>query len=97
MVELHDERSNPTRCLRSYSESNACRIDPLDFAKEGVGLLDLVDRLTLGQPILQPPAQGGGGYGGRQPGGAAPGEAPRPPSRSLSFTSIVAIWCGNTM
>ncbi|CAL5229462.1 g12788 [Coccomyxa viridis] len=51
---------------------NVSRIDPLDFAKESVGLLDLIDRLTLGQPILQPPAQGGGGYGGRQPG-AAPG------------------------
>ena len=58
----------------SQSEHCACRIDPLDFAKESVGLLDLIDRLTLGQPILQPPAQGSGGYGGRQPG-AAPGEA----------------------
>ena len=59
----------PTQACR------ACRIDPLDFAKESVGLVDLIDRLTLNQPILQPPAQAGAGYGGRQPG-AAPGEHP---------------------
>ena len=62
----------------TLSESDfACRIDPLDFAKESVGLLDLIDRLTLNQPILQPPAQGSAGYGGRLPG-AAPGAPPFP-------------------
>ena len=35
-------------------------------------LIDLIDKLTLNQPILQPPPQGGG-YAGRQPG-AAPSE-----------------------
>ncbi len=70
-----DGRAAPLYVSGSYSGSNECRIDPLDFAKESVGLLDLIDRLTLGQPILQPPAQGSAGYGGRQPG-AAPGKAP---------------------
>ena len=39
--------------------------------------MDLIDRLTLNQAILQPPAQASSGYGGRQPG-AAPGEHPLP-------------------
>ena len=51
-----------------------CRIDPLDFAKESLQLIDLIDKLTLNQPILQPPPQGRA-YAGRQPG-AAPSEFP---------------------
>ena len=34
-----------------------CRIDPLDFAKESAQLINLIDKLTLNQPILQPPMQ----------------------------------------
>ena len=44
----------------------------MDFVKESTLLLDLINKLTLNQPILQPPAQGGA-FAGRQQGGA-PGE-----------------------
>ena len=50
-----------------------CRVEPVDFAKESTLLLDLINRLTLNQPILQPPAQGGA-FAGRQQGGV-PGTA----------------------
>ena len=44
----------------------------MEFAKESTNLLELITRLTLNQPILQPPMQQqGGGYGGRQQGAAA--------------------------
>ena len=51
---------------------NACRIDTMEFAKESANLLELITKLTLNQPILQPPMQQqGGGFGGRQQGAAA--------------------------
>lgn len=53
--------------------SLGCRVEPVDFAKESTLLLDLINKLTLNQPILQPPAQGGA-FAGRQQGGA-PGKA----------------------
>lgn len=49
-----------------------CRVEAVEFAKESTLLLDLITKLTLNQPILQPPAQGGS-FAGRQQGGA-PGE-----------------------
>lgn len=66
-----------------------CRIDPLDFAKESVQLIDLIDKLTLDQPILQPPPQGGS-YAGRQPG-AAPSEFPASPLCASAMHSFVVV------
>ena len=44
----------------------------MEFAKESANLLELITKLTLNQPILQPPMQQqSGGYGGRQQGAAA--------------------------
>jgi hypothetical protein len=48
----------------------------VDFAKESTLLLDLINKLVLNQPILQPPAQGAA-FAGRQQGGV-PGGPPHP-------------------
>ncbi|CAK0787257.1 hypothetical protein CVIRNUC_010475 [Coccomyxa viridis] len=51
---------------------NITRIDTMEFAKESTNLLELITKLTLNQPILQPPMQQQGrDYGDRQQGAAA--------------------------
>ena len=60
----------------------------MEFAKESANLLDLITKLTLNQPILQPPVQQqGGGYGGRQQGAASGRHMSMTPPSSLMLTA----------
>lgn len=66
------------------------RVDPVDFVKESMQLVDFIQKLSLNQPIMQPlPAAGIGasGYGGARTPGAQGGE-------QISFPCpIMALFC----
>lgn len=72
---MRSEKMPPHVIFRWHEfPSLVCRVEPVDFAKESTLLLDLINKLTLNQPILQPLVQGGS-FAGRQQGDV-PGEVP---------------------
>lgn len=68
--------SSQTLCMQiiECAVSGVSRVDQVDFVKESLLLEDLINKLTLNQPIFQPPAPGGGGYGVLHQQGAAAGD-----------------------